>query len=160
MSWAPDGSASSPSVRFSARLRIYPGRAGPSIVTMLSTTLVSSTMTMASAPIGMGAPVMIRLACPFPTTGRFAEPAWEVPTISSFVPEFTQSSARTANPSIAELSKRGSSTFEARPEERTRPLASSKLTDSVRRGSGTSQANSMARSNETPRSTNRQTPPR
>ncbi len=139
---------------------MYPGLTGPLMMTCSPSISVSSTITIASAPSGMGAPVMIRQPCPFRTTGRSIEPACEVPTISSFVPALVQSSARTANPSIAELSKRGSSTFEARPAARTRPLASSKLTISVRRIIGTSQANSMARSNETPRSTNRQTPPR
>ena len=107
---APAGSASCPLERFSALLRIYPVLAGPSIVTLVPSTLVSSTMTIASAPSGNGAPVIILHAWPGPISGGCSPPVWLTPTIVSVEGPSSQSEARTAKPSIAELSNRGSST--------------------------------------------------
>ena len=98
---------------------------------MLPTSFESSTITMASAPSGTGAPVMIRQASPELTSGGASPPALLVPMTESVVPSASQSAARTAHPSMAELSKRGSSTFDARFVARTRPAASSNCTVSV-----------------------------
>ena len=73
--------------------------------------LVSSTMMMASAPSGIGAPVMIRMVSP-DSSGRGAtDPAGMVPTtgrVNGLVFEAPMvSAARTANPSIAVLSNGG-----------------------------------------------------
>ena len=100
-----------------------PGLAGPSIVTLSPTTVESSTITMASAPWGRGAPVIILQASPASTVGISSEPAWLVPTILSMAPTSLQSASLTAHPSIAELSNLGSSTIDLRSSKRVRPDA-------------------------------------
>ena len=89
-------------VRAAAR-RAAPPRATPPSV--------SSTGTTASAPSGIGAPVMIRMTCPRRSTCRVVSPAATSPSTgrttgrSGLAP--ASSAARTAYPSIAELSKPG-----------------------------------------------------
>ena len=158
--WAPAGSASWPIERFSALLRIYPVRAGPLMVTWSWFTSVSSTITIASAPSGRGAPVMILHAWPEVIDGGVSPPVWLVPIIVNSAPGLWQSEAITANPSIAELSKRGSSTFDANADANTLPLAASNEMVSDCFGNGYCRANSIARSRETPFSMVGQTPPR
>ena len=156
----PAGSASCPIERFSALLRIYPVLAGPLMVTWSWFTSVSSTITIASAPSGRGAPVMILHAWPEVIGGGVSPPVWLVPTIVNSAPGLWQSEAITANPSIAELSNLGSSTFDASADAKTLSLAASNDMVSECFGSGDCRANSIARSRETPFSMVRQTPPR
>ena len=156
----PAGNASCPIERFSALLRIYPVLAGPLMVTCSWFTWVSSTITIASAPSGRGAPVMILHAWPEVIGGGVSPPVWLVPTIVNSALGVRQSEAITANPSIAELSNRGSSTFDASADAKTLPLAASNDMVSECFGNGDCRANSIARSRETPFSMVRQTPPR
>ena len=156
----PAGSASCPIERFSALLRIYPVLAGPLMVTCSWFTSVSSTITIASAPAGSGAPVMILHAWPEVIDGGVSPPVWLVPIIVNSAPGLWQSEAITANPSIAELSNLGSSTFDASADANTLPLAASNEMVSDCFGNGYSRANSIARSRETPFSMVGQTPPR
>ena len=119
----PVGRISWPFWRFSPCLRIYPGRAGPRILTSSPSWSESSTITIASAPGGIGAPVIILLAWPVETWGNCSPPARLVPTIFRVVSSEVQSCARTAQPSIAELSKAGSSTLEERGVASILPLS-------------------------------------
>ena len=156
----PAGNASCPIERFSALLRIYPVLAGPLMVTCSWFTSVSSTITIASAPAGSGAPVMILHAWPEIIDGGVSPPVWLVPIIVNSAPGLWQSEAITANPSIAELSNLGSSTFDASADANTLPLAASNEMVSDCFGNGYCRANSIARSRETPFSMVGQTPPR
>ena len=156
----PAGSASWPMERFSAIMRIYPVHAAPMMVTCSWFTSVSSTITIASAPTGRGAPVMILHAWPEAIDGGVSPPVWLVPTIVNSAPGLWQSEDITANPSIAELSNRGSSTFDTSADAKILPLAASNEIISVCFGNGYCRANSIARSRETPFSMVRQTPPR
>ena len=156
----PAGSASCPIERFSALLRIYPVLASPLMVTWSPSTSVSSTITIASALAGSGAPVMILHAWPEVIGGGVSPPVWLVPTIVNSAPGLWQSEAITANPSIAELSNRGSSTFDTSADAKILPLAASNEIISVCFGNGYCRANSIARSRETPFSMVGQTPPR
>ena len=156
----PAGSASCPMERFSALLRMYPVLAGPLIVTLSPSTSVSSTITIASAPAGSGAPVMILHAWPEVIAGGVSPPVWLIPIIVNSAPGLWQSEAITANPSIAELSNLGSSTFDAGAGAKILPLAASNEIVSVCFGNGYCRANSIARSRETPFSMVGQTPPR
>ena len=103
---------------------------------------------------------MILQASPSTIVGGCSPPVWLVPMIVRTASESEQSDALTAKPSIAELSKRGSSTFEVRGIARTRPLASSRGNVSVRFVNGYCRANSSALSSDTPHSMIWQTPPR
>ena len=73
-----------------------------------STTRVCSTITTESAPAGTGAPVMMRAAWPGPTSPSHQSPAAMCATTSSSTGASSlapaRSAARTAKPSIAELS--------------------------------------------------------
>jgi hypothetical protein len=94
---------------------------------------VCSTIAIASAPSGTGAPVMIREHCPGPIVRDGARPAGISSMISSSP---GVSCARTANPSIDDLSNGGMSRSEATSSARAHPSAS----DSARvssRGGGT-----------------------
>ena len=139
-------------VRYSPLQRIKLGLAGPSIVTLSPTIVESSTITMASAPWGMGAPVIILQASPAFTAGISSEPAWLVPTILSMAPSSLQSASLTAQPSIAELSNLGSSTIDIRSSKRVRPDAviNGIVSCSLTRVSWL--ASSIARCRETPTS--------
>ena len=130
------------------------------MVTLSPSTSVSSTITMASAPSGNGAPVMILHAWPEVIDGGVVPPVWLVPIIVNSAPGLWQSEAITANPSIAELSNRGSSTFDANTDAKTLPLAASNDMVSECFGDGCCWANSIARSRATPFSMVGQTPPR
>ena len=156
----PAGSASCPMERFSALLRMYPVLAGPLIVTCSWFASVSSTITIASAPSGSGAPVMILHAWPEVIDEGVSPPVWLVPIIVNSAPGFWQSEAITAKPSIAELSNRGSSTFDTSADAKILPLAASNEIISVCFGNGYCRDNSIARSRETPFSMVGQTPPR
>ena len=70
---------------------------------------VSSTLTMASAPAGIGAPVMILIASPGPTRRVGTLPAGTSSMTVSVAGVAVTSSDRTAYPSIAELSNGGMS---------------------------------------------------
>ena len=102
---------------------------------------VCSTMTTASAPRGIGAPVATAVAVPGATTPVGATPQ---ATISSFSRRETGavsraaaiSAARTAKPSTAERSKGGTSPGEATSSARTRPSASESSARSVPTGAG------------------------
>jgi hypothetical protein len=99
---------------------------------------VSSTLTMVSAPAGTIAPVMMRAASPGPTGRLGASPA----AISAITGRRTgawavaaaMSAARTAYPSMAELSKPGRSTRDATSVAATSPAAS--LSGTTTGGSG------------------------
>ena len=99
---------------------------------------MSSTAMTASAPSGIGAPVMILAASPGPTEKVGSSPAATSPTMCSRTgasPVPASESARTAYPSIDELSKRGRSTFERTSRATTRPSASVSGVHSVGDGS-------------------------
>ena len=107
-----------------------PTRAPARISTVSVPPSVSSTLTIASAPSGSIAPVMIRTASPGPTrrvatppaaTGH-DRPGGPRTQASGSAPE--TSTARTAYPSIAELSKPGRSTSEVTSSPRTSPRQS------------------------------------
>ena len=149
----PAGRMCCPCCRFCHCLRMYPGLAGPRILTSFPSSTDSSTITIASAPGGSGAPVIILLACPAETSGNWLLPARLVPTISKVVPSIVQSSVRTAQPSIAELSKAGSSTFEERGEARILPVSSESGVVSVCRVKFSVPAKASARSRLMPTST-------
>ena len=121
---------------------------------------MSSTITIASAPSGRGAPVMILHAWPEVIGGGVSPPVWLVPTIVNSALGVRQSEAITANPSIAELSNRGSSTFDASADAKTLPLPESNEMVSECLDNGDCRVNSIARSRETPFSMVGQTPPR
>ena len=93
---------------------------------------VSSTGTMASAPGGSGAPVMMRAHSPSPTSGADEAPAGMSPTTRSRTPG-ARSAARTANPSIAELSKGGTAKRARRSSANTWPTPSPMGTSSTGR---------------------------
>ena len=72
----PWGSATLPSVRSSPRRRkFFPASRSLRIRTRSSPASVSSTRITLSAPSGSGAPVMIRVASPFPSTRDGKAPA-------------------------------------------------------------------------------------
>ena len=146
----PEGRASCPIERFSAFLLMNPVLAGPFMTTCSPSISVSSIMTMASAPAGRVAPVMILQAWPAPISGGLPPPAWLVPTISSLAPSSSQSDTRTAKPSMAELSNPGSSTLEISGTAVTLPRASSIDTLSVRLDRGLVREIWIASSSDTP----------
>src|SRR5262245_15786184 len=87
---------------------------------------VDSTITIASAPSGSAAPVMMRTACPRPTrTPAGSEPAANVATTSKVTGAPAVSAARSAKPSIAVLSNGGTGSPAATGSASTRPAASS-----------------------------------
>ena len=82
---------------------------------------------IASAPFGMGAPVIIRTASPVEIeTESFEAAACDVATTRNVVGAVSVSLNRTAKPSIAELSNGGSFTFDGKSEPSIRPWAWSK----------------------------------
>ena len=86
-----------------------PVRVATLIVTVLAPLSVSSTRTMVSAPSGIGAPVMMRIASPR-TIGRVGTaPAAISPTTISRFGTSATSAPMTAYPSIAELRNGGTS---------------------------------------------------
>ena len=85
---------------------------------------VSSTMTTASAPSGIGAPVMMRIASPRPTGTSAAAPAATVATTGSSTGASVVSSARTAYPSTALFTNGGTSSSACRSSAVTQPSAS------------------------------------
>ncbi len=120
--------------------RIFPPRSTSlKILTESSEGSVSSTFTTVSAPFGMGAPVMIRMAWPRPTALAGTLPAGTssitfntiglVMACSCLI-----SSQRTANPSMAELSHGGLSLGAMMSSASTRPSASSSPTFSIASG--------------------------
>src|SRR5690606_31494828 len=109
--------------------------AAPSVV---QRSLVSSTGTTVSAPVGIGAPVIIRAACPAPTVKSGCDPAGISPITarrtgrSALAP--ARSSARTAYPSIAELANAGTSCAACTSSASTRPSARDRSTVSCESG--------------------------
>ena len=67
----------------------------------------SSTITTASAPSGIGAPVMMRSASPAPTCHTVPSPAASVPMTRNSAGTFAMSLERTAKPSTAVLANGG-----------------------------------------------------
>ena len=90
---------------------------------------VRSTITTASAPSGIGAPVMIRIASPGPTATVGAAPAARVPTTASSTGAPAVSAARTAKPSIAVLANGGICSSHTTGSATTHPSASASGTD-------------------------------
>ncbi len=84
---------------------------------------MSSTITAASAPAGIGAPVMMRSASPAPTSPSNAAPAANVPTIVNSTGAPAVSAARTAYPSTAVLRNGGTSSAACTSSTVTRPSA-------------------------------------
>ncbi len=134
----PASSTSSPSVTSSPGRRTWlPALTAASTTTRSagpSAGRVSSTFTTASAPGGMGAPVMIRAAWPGPTLRSPASPAATVPTTSSSTGAPAVSVATTAKPSMAVLANAGTASADVTGSARIRPSASPSGT---RRGAGT-----------------------
>ena len=87
-----------------------------------------STITTASAPGGIGAPVMMRSASPAPTLVSVALPAANVPTTRSSTGAPAVSAARTAKPSIAVLAKGGTGSSASTAPAVTHPSASARST--------------------------------
>ena len=89
-------------------------------------------MTTESAPSGIGAPVMIRIAVPSPTGILAGAPAATSPTTRNEMPcsecAPDVSTARTAYPSTAELAKGGTSSGDSTSCAKTNPVARSTLT--------------------------------
>ncbi len=101
-------------------------------VTLLSSVEVNSTCKIESAPLGIGAPVIILTAWPFCTVMLSSCPAaWIVPIISNVAGTSVVSSNLIAKPSIAELSNGGSSTKDGRSTAKIRPWELSRFTLSV-----------------------------
>ena len=92
----------------------------------------------ASAPIGMGAPVITLTACPEETTPRNLLPGSTVPTTLSrsllYDDAPNVSAEWTANPSIIERSKPGTSTSLTTSSARARPTSWPRSTHSADRG--------------------------
>ena len=105
------------------------GAAGGTDATGVEWTTVSSIRTTASAPSGMGAPVMIRTAVPCTSGAGSPGRAATSPTMGSEAGASDVAAARsaalTAKPSIWELRNSGRSTGECTAREVTRPRASS-----------------------------------
>ena len=101
------------------------GFAAREIVTFSSSTTVSSTITTASAPSGIGAPVMIRIAWPSPTCRPAGSaPAGSVATTASVTGADATSDARTANPSTAVLANGGTASSAVTVTDVAQPSAS------------------------------------
>ena len=104
--------------------------------------LARSTMTTASAPGGIVAPVMMRLASPGPTVTCGACPAAMVSTTRSSHGASATSAERTANPSMAVLANGGMSSDETISLAVTRPNASATGTRTGVRAGHLSRTNS------------------
>ncbi len=110
---------------------------------------VSSTMTMASAPGGMGAPVMIRAASPGPTgLSRPDIPAATVPTTFRVTGASATSAARTANPSMAVLAKGGTDSPATASAAVTRPRQPANGRETAGSGSHPDRTTARASANE------------
>src|ERR1051326_881974 len=114
-----------------------------------STASVSSWITTASPPDGIGAPVKMRAAVPG-SSGLPTEPAMIFWLTRSF-PFLSRSELRTAYPSMALLSMGGTSIVERCARARMRPLASRAGTSSTAE-TGTAPARSCPRASSTERS--------
>jgi hypothetical protein len=91
-------------------------------------------MTTASAPAGIGAPVMIRITAPGGSGWPGRAPAMIAPTTGSSTGAAARSAVLTANPSMAELSHGGSGRSARIAAPRMRPRASRIGTSSTGRG--------------------------
>ena len=126
----PAEKASAPASRSPPAARTWsPGLASCSTRTASSPSRrVRSTMTIASAPSGIGAPVMIRIASPGPTATVGAWPAGRSPTTRSRTgapgAAADVSAARTAYPSIAVFANGGTDSEVTTSSASTRPSAS------------------------------------
>ncbi len=129
----PAPNTSSPACRSSPARRTWlPGSTAISTRTPSSpTAAVRSTITTASAPGGIGAPVMIRTASPAPTARVGATPAGSVSTTARSTGAPTVSIERTANPSMAVLSNGGTASGALIGSRSTRPSASPTGTTAV-----------------------------
>ena len=119
-----------------ARRTAVPSSTAASMSTSSPSRLVSSTRTTASAPAGSTAPVEIAIASPAPSSRPAGWPARDSSTIRSrrgVSAGPSVSAARTANPSIAELSKPGTSSAATIASARIRPRASFSPTASDRK---------------------------
>ena len=154
----PAASTTSPARTSSPRCRTERPTSGARCrATSAAPPSVSSTGTTASAPSGMGAPVMIRSTWPGRSTCRRVSPA----AMSSATGSTTgaarvapaSSAARTAYPSIAELSKPGRSVVATTSRARTSPSADP--TGTLCSGSGDTRASTVARCSASVRITRR-----
>ena len=134
-----------------ARRTLLPGSTEAETSTRPSRVLVSSTRTTASAPAGTTAPVEIAIACPSSRAERAGRPARDSPATRSATgapaPAPLVSAARTANPSIEELSKPGTASELAMSAARTRPSAERSGTGSA--VGGPTRSNTSRRAFET-----------
>src|SRR5579875_2688358 len=133
---APAPSAGAPAATSSPARRTHsPVRAGRWIATRASPRSVSSSGMTASAPAGIGAPVMIRIASPGPIPERAFAPAATSPITCRCTGDSPLASrvsiARTAYPSIAELSKPGSGKSALMFSASSSPCASSSVSSIV-----------------------------
>ena len=105
-----------------------PTELGTVMVTSALPRSVASYGTIASASAGTGAPVMIFIAVPGESRCGAAPPAGTSPTTGRRTGRtsvaYWTSAARTAYPSMAELSKRGSASEETTSSQMLRPSAS------------------------------------
>ena len=139
----PAPSSSAPAARSEPASRTYsPTSRVRRIVTASPSTVVSSTGTTASAPGGIGAPVMIRVAVPGASAGGSPGAAATSPTIGRATGAAATSAARTAKPSIWELRNGGRSMALRMASAVALPCASSsgRLSAAPRSRSGASSA--------------------
>ena len=111
------------------RNRSSRSRTLPPACTLAVPSTADSTGTTASAPAGIGAPVMIRPHAPRPIASVVTSPAARSTATSSSTISGTaaeKSSLRTAKPSIIARSQGGESTSDTIPAASTRPQASSR----------------------------------
>ena len=94
-------------------------------VTWSPTVSQSSTITTASAPVGIGAPVMMRRACPASTCHSVPSPAANVPMTRKVVGAAATSADRTAKPSTAVFANGGTFSLATTSAANTRPAAAS-----------------------------------
>src|SRR5215212_3328726 len=146
----PGVTTTSPARRSSpARRTAVPGSTGTSTTTDAPSAdgAVRSTMTTASAPGGTTAPVMMRTAWPAPTSTGTTGPASWVPTTCKVAGAAATSADRTANPSMAELSKPGTASGARTSAAATAPSASASGTSTT--GPGGQAASTKARTSST-----------
>ena len=145
LSTVAPGSMSSPACR-----TLVPGLTSASISTRPSRTLVSSIRTTESAPSGITAPVEIPIASPPCNADRAGRPARDSSATVSVTgtPDAAPrvSAARTAKPSIEELSKPGTGSALSTSTARIRPSASRRGTGSAANGPTRSRTRRLASS--------------
>jgi hypothetical protein len=141
-----------------ARRTFVPGSGAAENRTESPVSVASSRRTTASAPTGTGAPVAMRTADPAARAIPQTAPAIDAPTTGSVTgrsaPAPDRSDARTAKPSIAALSNRGSGAVARTSSANTNPAASARGRDSG--GSGRTSFRTRA---STPSTDSKEGPP-